>query len=564
MPTLAELNAQTDALERNRLLFRWLCDDADRPAFYAELRQWHFPVLRLKSLLPGGRPQAWPDHDLYVVSDAADVATALRHGSVAPYAELPSGGAFMLGIDDPARHAAQRRHAADALRYGADQVEACVAEAWRLGALLPLQQYRIDAALVAEQVALRFVEILFGLPLESHVFLERLMAGIYRRLTFQIVGRHFAGDPGPPLDDPKAIQLREDLDAEILRARDPATAPRRPNGFSDPTVMQRLHAAYHDDPQMLLVVVKGLVAGTIGNVRAAVTLVLQDLFTPRGGQPRQIEAAVDDARRADPQPLRDRIAAAMLRHPPAPFLARTATRDTRLRCGNQHVPEEAHLLLLMGADPTPESLFGGTSTSPPRHDCVGQRLALPLITGIVRGLLRLDGLERRIDPDTGTALEPEKLWGAICTSFPLQYQRESRLNQQPLFVVLPIKEPVEENARKLAALTAGGACIVEDALNGAPHVHFAWFSIIEHGTCLAMSTVYDGDFDSYVKHFAASVRLFDRQFQYLDVDQPLPVSQFPNEFVETIRKYNRAPLAGYFYSAYPLTTVTQVRRGGGQ
>ena len=214
------------------------------------------------------------------------------------------------------------------------------------------------------------------------------------------------------------------------------------------------------------------------------------------------------------------------------------------------------------------------------HQCVGQHLAWPLIYEVVRQVLLLPGLAQKIqsdipDPDDDEPSEPnekiesengepaqlKKIWGAMARPYKLRYQRDRRLNQQPLFVVLPIKEPVQENARKLEALTQAGAHIVEQSLAESGIVHFAWFALIEfeNRTCLALSTVYDGDFDAYVEHFASKVPLFDKQFEFLDVKQPTPITQHPKEFVEIIRKYNRAPLAKYFFSAYPLVSVAEVK-----
>jgi hypothetical protein len=94
-------------------------------------------------------------------------------------------------------------------------------------------------------------------------------------------------------------------------------------------------------------------------------------------------------------------------------------------------------------------------------------------------------------------------------------------------------------------------------------VHFAWFSIVENGTHLAMTTVYDGDFDTYVEFFARDVPLFDDQFDYLAVKMPRPIQKYPKEFVEIIRRYNRAPLGNYFFSAYPLTDTATIRNADG-
>lgn len=563
MGRVDELRAIDDALEQNRQLFEWLQDDDLRDDFYADLRANNCPALRVKSLL-GPERSAWPLDDVYLLSSRADVTRALTICSVAPYSDLDSGGRFMLGLDNPHLHDPQHRAAWEALKFSEQEVQACVKEACRLAMILPLKNHRFDLASgLAEQAALRFAELLFGLPPESHVFLQRLMAGAYRRLTFQIIGRHFAGDSGlPRADDPRARQAREEIEKEIREVACP-TEPKRPDekpckGEPAKTVIAALHERYGEfGLNDTVLVTLGLIAGTIGNVCAAVTTVLDDLLSQPGERTR-LDAARQAARANDGK-LRGLIDQALLRRPAAPFLAREASAGSELVCDGQPIPPGATLLLLMGAEPDADLLFGGRDFM---HRCVGRYLAGPLIEGIVREVLRLPGLDRVLDPGNGEPLRPKKLWGAICESYPLQYARHRKLNQQPLFVVLPIREPVRENAERLRALTEGGACIVEDALGGGHHVHFAWFNIIEGGTHLAMSTVYDGDFDAYVEYFATNVPLFDRQFKYLAVEQEFPIKLHPKQFVDNIRKYNRTPLGGYFFSAYPLTTVADIENAG--
>ena len=556
MATVDELRAIDGALQRNRLLFEWLSDDSRRDAFYQDLRANNCPVLCVKSLL-GPERDGWPLDDLYLLSSRDDVSRALRSCSVAPYAELDSGGRFMLGLDNHHLHDQQHLAASDALRFTHQEIDECIAEAWRLASILPLKKHEFDLASgLAEQAALRFAELLFGLPAESHVHLQRLMAGAYRRLSFQIIGRHFSGDSGlPRADDARARQARDEIEAEIREvALHGPPGDKRRSGEPAQTVIAKLHAHYQPPGiEDTVMVTLGLIAGTIGNVCAAVTIAIDDWLSQPGERRR-----LDQARRAawtgGPR-LRRLIRAALLRHPPAPFLARAAVHASGLRCNGRAIPAGATLLLLLGVQADADLMFGGAGFM---HHCVGRHLSWPLIEGIVRQVLRLPGLGQLLDPGSGEPQRPTKLWGAVCTSYPLQYARQRRLNQQPLFVVLPIREPVRENAEKLRALTAGGACIVEDALAGGHHVHFAWFNIIEGGTHLAMSTVYDGDFDAYVEYFATSVPLFDRQFKYLAVDQQFPIKDHPKQFVDNIRKYNRAPLGDYFFSAYPTTTVAAI------
>ena len=83
--------------------------------------------------------------------------------------------------------------------------------------------------------------------------------------------------------------------------------------------------------------------------------------------------------------------------------------------------------------------------------------------------------------------------------------------------------------------------------------------LVENDDCLALSTVFDGDFDAYVEHFASKVPLFDEQFKYLEDAPPTPIAEHPKEFVEVIRRNDRTPLAGYFFSAYPTVSVAEIK-----
>jgi hypothetical protein len=109
-----------------------------------------------------------------------------------------------------------------------------------------------------------------------------------------------------------------------------------------------------------------------------------------------------------------------------------------------------------------------------------------------------------------------------------------------------------------------GAPLVEEALEKQRFVHSAYFMLVENETHLSMMTVYDGDFDAYVEHFASDVPLFDEQLKYLEGSPRTPTSEFPKEFVEWIKRHNRAPFGGYFYSAYPAVTVADVTNATGE
>jgi len=576
---LDEFSKETNEVRKNELLFKWLCDDDERRSLYGELQQHEFPALVFKSVLRSGGNANWPNQDVYLLSKKQHIEHALKNFSVAPYAGLGSGGRFMLGIDrpdphknQPDPHAVQNAAARVALTFSAQEIEACVAEAYRRASLLPLRSkdnlvnLPID---LAEQTALRFIELLFGLRDEAHLFLQRFMGGAYQALVFQIIGRHFVGDSGlPPSNNPAAKELEEKLKEEIRAVLDPASVKELlDRGLQHTPVIAKLHQHFGQDMfEDLTIVVLGLIAGTIGNVRAAIAIAISHLFT----QPDQHsqEPLIDQAQRAaragaqGRQHLEALIKKALRSNPPAAFLARTSTagqidglKDVYRQ--DLRIPVGSHVLLALGASADDDLVFGGMDGGGFVHRCIGQHLAWPLICHVASEVLKLPGLAQQIDSE-GQPKKLEKAFGVICNNYPLRFQRDRLINQQPLHVVLRIKPPVKENAAKLEALTRGGAFVVEDALDKSPHVHFAWFMLVEGGTHLAMMTVYDGDFDAYVEHFATDVDLFDKQLQYLEDAPPLPVKEHPKEFVEWIRRNNRTPLGGYFYSAYPAVSVAQV------
>jgi cytochrome P450 len=567
MTKLEEFAQTTDALAQNRLLFGWLSDDEDRAGLYKELESNDYPGLRFKSLLRTKTGNAWQMDEAFLVSRPTDVEAALRHYSVEPYSKLGSGGRFMLGLDDIEAHRIQRGAAAAALRYEKDVIRRCAEAAFRRVEIQYLKKPDFDLAVLAEQAALNFMKLLFGFRDEAHGILERAMDSAYRALVYTIIGRHFvpASEAKLPALGSHAVEkgkrlLNDELQAAVqMRGDEPFR-----NGAPPDPVIKRLDGKVSREE--LEVIVPGLVAGTIGNVRAAVPIVISDFFAQRDehGVP-LIDAAQRAARDEGPR-LKELIESALLRNPPAAFLARTSralpagVAPLTYQDGSgrvQPIPDGAHVLLAIGAPRDPKLIFGGTPTDF-MHQCVGEHLARPLIEVVVGEVLKLPGLSREIDPDSGSPKALEKRWGVMCDSLPMRYQRGRRLNQQPLFVVLPIKEPVKQNADILKRLTRFGAHVVEESLQDSGIVHFAWFMLVENETKLALSTVYDGDFDAYVEYFASKVPLFDEQFKYLAVDQRTPIAEFPKEFVETIRKYNRAPLEDYFFSAYPLVSTARV------
>jgi cytochrome P450 len=569
MSKLEAFSKEGNAIKKNGMLFDWLRDDHERAQLYAELRGADFPVLQFKSLLRSSNRVEWPNQDVYLLSKKEHVEMALKYCSVKPYQALDSGGRFMLGIDSGEAHTTQNRIAVSALKFAQEEIKACAERAFVRASVLPLKNPCFDLATdLAEQAALRFIELLFGFRDQAHPYLQRAMEIAYAQLVFQIIGRHFVSESGlPPTDTPEAKEVKEKLKCEIRRAA--TNHDERPCGAPKRTVIERLLCDYkHPDSEELAIVALGLIAGTIGNVCAAVSIAIADFFAARDSGPPLIDDARRAARRPDGRYLEGIIEDALVRNPPAPFLARTSTGErTGFKVRNDRgepIPEGAHLVLALGAAANRDYIFGGYDPSDYPHRCVGQHLAWSLIMEIVRQVLLLPGLSQVIDPISGNPKELKKRWGAICESYPMQFQRDRRLNLHPLHLVLPIKKPTKENAEKLLQLMHAGAPLIEEALARQKFVHSAYFMLVEGGTHLSMMTVYDGDFDAYVEHFAIDVPLFDEQLKYLEGSPRTPTSEFPKEFVEWIKRHNRAPFGGYFYSAYPTDTVADVKNAMGE
>jgi cytochrome P450 len=568
MSKLKAFRDEQKAIKKNRMLFDWLRDDHERAQLYDELRGEGFPVLQFKSLLRSRNHADWPNQDVYLLSNKEHVEMALQHCSVKPYQALDSGGRFMLGLESGDAHTKQNQIAVSALKFTQAEIEKCAKRAFERAAVLPLKNPRFNLATdLAEQAAFRFTELLFGFRDQAHPYLQGAMRMAYTQLVFQIIGRHFASDSGlPPTDTPEAKDVKEKLKCEIRKA---AAKHDERCGAPPETVIERLVRDYGNaGSEDLIVVALGLIAGTVGNVCAAVSIAIADFFAERDEGPPLIDEARQAARSPDGGDLRKLIEDALVRNPPAPFLARTSTGEARgFKVKNDRgepIPDGADLVLALGAAADCDYIFGGSDPSDYPHRCIGQHLAWPLTLEIVRQVLLLPGLSQVIDPVSGNPEKLKKRWGAICESYPMQFQRDRRLNLHPLHLVLPIKKPIKENAAKLLQLMQAGAPLIEEALNKKRFVHSAYFMLVEDETHLLMMTVYDGDFEAYVEHFAIDVPLFDEQLKYLEGAPPTPTREFPKEFVKWIKQHNRAPFGGYFYSAYPTVTVADIKNATGE
>ena len=603
---------KTSRFAASRLLFKWLSDDAERADLYRCLREERKErVLMFQSRAdvkerPTDAGESKFQQEVYLLTARSHIRDALTDSdtfSNAPYRVLGSG-TFMLGLDG-ADHHEQREFASAYLKVDGLVIAALSNLAFKAAAVLPLKQRKFDLVDLSEQAASRFVGFLFGFAQADHALLETTMRMAYRGLNYQIVGRHFVSEPGTVQEASIAMGAllkrvaylidlyregvgREQKD-EYKRINDELDELRifedkkggKPLEKFEPVLRriaaQNEHAAIYSGAELAVIVV-GLIAGTVGNVQASVSIAIDEFFRDRGVLERARDAALkswlDDADYGATAELKASIWEALRLNPPATFLPRKTTKDWP--DGNVIIPKDSVVILAMGGatrdkesapdefkedrnDPDP-LIFGGPAREGGFiHQCIGEHLAMPLATLIIRQVLRLPGLAQTLDPRTGEPMRLEKLWGIICQRYPLEFNREDILTQSPLIVIMKVRTPVSEHAEKLKQVIKYGAPRIEKKLRDAKHVHFAQFLFIENDSKLVLFTIYDRDFDSYIEHFALKIGpLFDRIFEHIQDAPPLPVNEFPKEFVDTIRRHNARPAGDYFFSAYPKADVSMI------
>lgn len=578
---------------RAQLLFDWWCDDSDRETFLQHVerggRKLHWILGREQveddPAPPRSRPRAQGHAPVALITDPADVAAALanpRDFSNLPYAEI-GGASFMLALDPPAAHGArdwhaeQRAVATDLLgRIPQRQLEAVAQLAVKRAAVLSLRSASFDLAEYAEQAALRYFALAFGYSAADHAVLEDAARRGYRALQYVIVGRHFTSEPATfPLAQQALARLATRTSAllhdyaRLQRGPRKAFRPGPPpadaswpegvqtyseaglGGLADPLLRLLPGAARSLGGQDLCNMVGGLLVGMVGNVQTSLCLMVQSLL--------EDSVQFNRLRHQTVSQLAPEVAGLLARTPPVPFLPRrTGNNGAELKAAGA-LPANIDCLLALRPSKEAGCPWGEGRGNGALHSCLGRSFVEPLLAQLLHQVLQLPDLEEPLDPVNGELLKPERLWGFGVSRYGLRHRRDKLRAQQPLIVVMPIKSPIAENAERLRQVIRNAAPRVQEVLDRSRMVHMAWFEFMDNDTRLALRTVYDGDFDSYVQHFAlAAGELFDLIFASIEGGPPLPVAEHPNEFVETIRRYNRTPLGGYFYSAYPTRKVTRI------
>ena len=140
-----------------------------------------------------------------------------------------------------------------------------------------------------------------------------------------------------------------------------------------------------------------------------------------------------------------------------------------------------------------------------------------------------------------------------------------------LNLVLELRAPAELPLMLLDILLAQNK--IKQALETLSFVHFARFIPSWDGRALMVTTEFDGPLDPYVLDFVIALGdVFDTLLSYVKTPpKKMPVRQFPDEFLEWVREWNRVPFAPRtpltmfpaafdypIYSAYPGKTVTDI------
>ena len=608
--------------QRTRLQFDWWCDDKDRARYLEALGgrlEWIYSRAPIED--DPSPPRSVPARQglakVALVSDPQQVVAALSNPDDylnIPYAEL-GGASFMLALDPPRDggpdwHAVQRKVVEDLFaRFAPGELRRAATWAVEQAAILSLRSEVFDLAEFAEQAALRYFGLVFGYASADHVLLEEAARRGYRALQYVIVGRHFVSEPGTL---PAAQLALGKLAARTASLVDEYATlkrvPRQPSrlgvprpdadwptgvqpwseiglsSLGEPALRQLPELARDLSGQDLCNVIGGLLVGMVGNVQTSICQVVQDLLRAPTNELQRLKdhsavpALREDAAEVDAAPCsghtkkpsagpsvqvqRDPVAEYLRQRlrarPPVPFLPRR-TREGLKKIGEVSIEAPTDCILVVPGGGDPDCPWGG-SKEKFRHSCVGREFVQPLLELLTRRVVALPDLEVLLDSVTGEVLDPVRLWGFGCVRYGLRYRREKLRVQQPLIVVMPVKSPVAEHAEYLRAVIRTGAPRIQWALDDSSMVHVAWFEFMQEDSLLALRTVYDGDFDTYIQHFALRAGdLFDQLFAHIEGGPPMPVAEHPHEFVETIRRYNRAPLGGYFYSAYPDQKVPRIR-----
>ena len=105
--------------------------------------------------------------------------------------------------------------------------------------------------------------------------------------------------------------------------------------------------------------------------------------------------------------------------------------------------------------------------------------------------------------------------------------------QQTMNLIMPLVDDDPMTATQLAMYMRLNVDNLYTGLDVVGTVHFARFDII--GGNLCMVSVYDGDFETYIREFIAAIGdVFDVLMTFVKDPPPTPVGHYPSQFVEWV------------------------------
>ncbi len=103
--------------------------------------------------------------------------------------------------------------------------------------------------------------------------------------------------------------------------------------------------------------------------------------------------------------------------------------------------------------------------------------------------------------------------------------------QRMMNLIMPLKEKTPIGRARVAVAIGQNLDALYTGLDNVGTIHFARFVIVDNNLC--MMSVYDGDFDSYVRDFIVSIgNVFDAVLQFIeDADDVVPTRRNVEKFV---------------------------------
>jgi hypothetical protein len=113
--------------------------------------------------------------------------------------------------------------------------------------------------------------------------------------------------------------------------------------------------------------------------------------------------------------------------------------------------------------------------------------------------------------------------------------------QRPMNLVMPLRYPMAGGRAEATAVLTSATDEILVGLNNVGTVHFARFTIVKNALC--MFSVYDGDFQGYIRDFISAIGgAFDAIMNLVRDPPPIPCAHHVDEFIEWVREHDALQL----------------------